>query len=291
MPLDLLFSVKAFPRAGSKTDGLGLVMQGGGPVPNVLVGLRRLGHSVSLITAIADDLIGRIGLEELTRDRVDKRFVVRKSGRSDTAAGLIERKNGRRTMVLSREIHVRASDIKPSLLPRPRIIHLDGRDMPATMKLARWGRREGALISFDIGTMRNDVSELFPLVDHLVVADSFALPLTGKRTVSQALRGLQKRCSGTVVITEGLRGATGIENDAVVHQPAFRVHAVDTTGAGDAFHAGYLYGLLHGCSLAERLRYGSAVAALKCTRAGARAGLPSTKAVFRFLRGKRKSND
>ena len=285
-PLDFLFEVDRYPRAGSKIDGSGLTIQGGGPVPNVMIGLRRLGHSTALITAMADDLSGRMGIEELRREGVETRYIVIKRGSSDTAVGLIEKGSGRRTMVLNRTIGVAARDIVTSHLPMPKIVHLDGRDMAACLKLARWGRQVGATVCFDVGSIRNDVSAILPLVDHLVVADAFALPFTRSRSAGRAVDTLRETCPGTIVVTEGTRGSLGWENGEYVRAKAFRVKNVDTTGAGDAFHTGYIYGLLHGYDLAARLRFGSAVAALKCTRMGARAGIPNLQQVNRFLKGR-----
>jgi len=197
--------------------------------------------------------------------------------------GLVESDSGRRTMVLSRSIGVRPRDLTLRRYPVPRIVHLDGRDLDTCIKLARWGRRMGAIITFDVGSLRNDVSPIFPFVNHLVVADSFALPFTGTRSARQAVFRLQLLCHGTVVVTQGIRGAIGREEGAFQRQAAFRVRNVDTTGAGDAFHAGYLYGLLHKTSFKRRLELGSAVSALNCTHMGARAGLPTLSAVRKFL--------
>jgi sulfofructose kinase len=285
MPLDFLFETEDYPPAGGKRDATALTVQGGGPVPNVLVGLRRLGHSTALITAVADDLAGRIGVEEVAREGVDTSFIVwKETGQSLMAGGFVERGSGRRTIVLYRNIQLRPRDVVTSKLPLPRIVHLDGRDLEVCVKLARWGRSVGATICFDIGSTRNDVSPILPLVDHLVVADAFALPFTGGRTVRKALLRLQDCCPGTVVVTEGTRGSLGCEEGELVRQPAYRVRNVDTTGAGDAFHTGYIYGLLHGYNLAERMRFGAATAALKCTRPGARAGAPTLRQVKNFLR-------
>jgi len=285
-PLDLLFEVDHYPLAGTKINSCGLTVQGGGPVPNVMVGLRRMGHSTALITAMADDLTGRMGIEELRREGVDTRFVVTKRGNSDTAVGLIEKGSGQRTMVLERTIGVTARDIVVSRLPIPSIVHLDGRDIAAGVKLARWARKVGATVCFDVGSMRNDVSAMLPLVDHLVVADAFALAFTGCHNARRAVGLLRQSCPGTVVVTEGTRGSIGWEEGAYVRSRAYKVKNVDTTGAGDAFHTGYIYGLLHGYNLAERLRFGSAVAALKCTRRGARAGIPTLARVKSFLKGR-----
>ena len=107
------------------------------------------------------------------------------------------------------------------------------------------------------------------------------------RSARQAVTRLQSLCYGTVVVTQGIRGAIGCEGGVFQKQAAFRVKNVDTTGAGDAFHAGYLYGLLHEASFKKRLEIGSAVSALSCTQMGARAGLPTLPAVRKFLERKR----
>ena len=93
-----------------------------------------------------------------------------------------------------------------------------------------------------------------------------------------------ERCPGAVVVTQGIRGSVGCERGRWVRQAAFRVPAVDTTGAGDAFHTGYIYGLLKGEDLSQRLRLGAATAALKCMQPGARTGLPNKSRLDRFMR-------
>ena len=288
MPLDFLYEVECYPAAGAKKDALSLTIQGGGPVPNVMVGLKRLGRTVALMAAVGDDLPGQLGAQELKREGIDTGLLLwKKRCQSDTAGGFVERGTGRRTIVLGRKTKVHPRDIKVSRLPRPRMIHLDGRDLEAAMKLARWGHRVGAEICFDIGSTRNDVSPIFPLVDHLIVADSYALAFTGCRSARRAVEKLTDHCPGTVIVTEGTRGSIGLQDGCWVQQPAFRVREADTTGAGDAFHTGYIHGRLCGHDLAERMRLGAAVAALKCTQRGARAGAPTLRKLKEFLARRR----
>ena len=277
MPLDLLYEVARYPKRGQKIDGLGVSIHGGGPVPNTLAGLQRLGLRTALIAPIGDDLFGRIVVEEQEKQGVDCSYLVYKRGQSLTAIGVIEEDGGTRTMVLNRKIHVQPEDLALDKYPIPQLVHLDGRDLEACIKLARWGKK--------VGTVRNDVSPIFPLIDHLVVADSYALPFTGKRSARRALDGLRQLCPGTVVITRGVDGQIGWEAGEYVRQAAYRVKSVDQTGAGDAFHAGYIYALLRSMSIADRLRYGSAVAAIKCTCPGGRDGLPTRRQLEKFLKG------
>lgn len=267
-----------------KIDAESLFMQGGGPVPTVLCGLARLGYKTSILAAFGNDIFGKQGVEELKGEGVKTNNVIWKNKQSDLATGWIESGSGRRTMVLSRELKVNLKDINLSNLPHPKVVHLDGRDLEASKKLARWARKINALVSFDIGSIRNDVSTLLKYVDHLVVADSYAFPFTGKKTAKSAIEKLQGYCKGTIVITEGTKGSLGFENGTYIKQAAYKVKTIDRTGAGDAFHVGYIYGLLNNCSLKERLHLGSAVAALKCMQPGARTGLPNKSMLNRFLK-------
>lgn len=288
IPVDILMEVPYYPKAGSKLNAGGMMIQGGGPAPNCMVGLRRLGLRSEVIAPIGDDLPGQITREELRREWLSDRYLVSKNVSSDVAIGFIEQKSGDRTLVLNRGAFVLPRDIVTSRLPLPKVVHLDGRDMPACLKLARWAKKVGAEVSFDIGSMRNDVSAIFPLVDHLVVADAFALPFTKTRSIRTACAALAERCPGTVVVTNGTKGQTALADGEYHRQKAFEVKVVDTTGAGDGFHVGYLYGLIKGEDLPVRMLLGSAVAALNCTKLGARTGLPSQAQLMKFLRGKPK---
>jgi len=283
IPLDILFGVDKFPEAGQKINGISLTIQGGGPVPNTLIGLSKFGFKTSLIAAVGKDIFGKLSIYEIKKEKVDISHFVIKGNCSAIAGGFVEKTSGRRTLVLERKIFVEPDDIKLSMLPVPKILHLDGRDIEATLKLARWGKKVGATVSFDIGSIRNDVSAVFPMVDHLVVADGYAYPFTKTTIAKKAIEKLLEFGPTTVVITEGIKGQVGFENGKFVRHKAYKVKTVDSTGAGDAFHTGYLFGLLKGFELDERLRFGSAVAALKCTKAGARAGIPKLSEVRRFL--------
>ena len=207
------------------------------------------------------------------------------------ASGWVEKGSGRRTMVLARGIFVNPNDIKLGYLPKTKLVHLDGRDMPATMKLARWAKRSGVIVSFDIGSIRNSVEEVFPYVDHLVVADQYAFDFTKTKNVKRAINKLAEHCLGTIIITEGIKGSTGCDptDNKFVYQKAYKVKNIDTTGAGDCYHTGYLYGLLKGYPLDARMNFGSAAAALKCTKAGARSGIPTERELKRFLNLKPKT--
>ena len=286
-PLDLLMQIEKYPAPGTKIDAANMTIQGGGPIPTSMVALARLGMKPGMIAPIGDDVFGRFVRDELRKEGVETSYLIEKKRPSAIAAGWIEKGNGRRTIVLELKIDLKPGDIVIDKLPRTKVVHLDGRYLPACLKLAKWARKNNIPVIFDIGSMRNDVSALIPLTDHLVVSEDFALPFTGAKKPRTAVEKLRKRCKGTIVVTSGIKGSIGYdEGSGYVIQKAYKVKTVDTTGAGDSFHGAYIFGLLKGWSLSERLRFASAVAAIKCTKSGGRTGIPTYRQAVDFLKKK-----
>ncbi len=283
-PVDILFQVETFPKPGAKIDASSLTIQGGGPIPTALATLGRLGMKPGLIAAVGKDIFGDFVKDELNKFGVDTSLLIRKPSPTAIAAGWYEKGSGRRTIILDLKTRIRPGDIKLDRLPDCRAVHLDGRDLPACLKLARWAKRKALPVVFDVGSIRNDVSPVFPLVDHLVCAADFAMPFTGMTNLKKAVERLASLCPGTIVITSGTKGALGFSRtDGWLRQKAFRVRTVDTTGAGDVYHGAYIFGLLSGGDLSCRMEIASAAAALKCTRPGGRLGIPTRAELQRFL--------
>jgi ribokinase len=286
-PVDILMQVENYPRPGTKIDATSVIVQGGGPIPTAMVTVARLGLKPALIAAVGDDLYGDFVVKELKKEKVDASLLIRKKTPTAIAAGWFEKKSGRRTIALHRDLSMQPSDIKLNCLPDVRLVHFDGRDLPACQKLARWARRHGVLTMLDIGSIRNDVTDIIPLVDHLVCAEDFALPYCGTKSIHKAIKSLHKKCNGTVVITSGTGGSTGFNsNDGIIKQRAFKVRAVDMTGAGDSYHGAYIAGLLKGWNLQTRMKLASAVAALNCTCRGGRTGIPTLRQATNFIKRK-----
>jgi len=287
-PVDILYQVDKFPIPGAKIDAVSLTIQGGGPIPTAMATLGKLGMKTGLIAAAGKDLFGDFVIKELKRFHVDTSYILRKDSSTAVAAGWFEKRSGRRTIILDLKIRVKPEELILEKLPVCRAVHLDGRDLAACMKLARWAKKKGVTVVFDIGARRNDVSPIFPLVDHLVCAEEFALPFTGARNAKRAVEKLSILCTRTIIVTSGSKGAVGYSpSDGWVRQKAFRIQTIDTTGAGDVYHGAYIYGMLSGWRLDKRMNFAAAAAALKCTRPGGRLGIPARGEVDKFLSGRR----
>lgn len=284
-PVDILMQLKNYPEAGGKADAEKTTIQGGGPIPTAMVTLSRLGKKPTLLAVVGEDIFGKFVIDELKNEKVDTSLIITKNKPSAFAVGWVEKNTGRRSIVLDLNISINASDIILNKLPNVRSVHLDGRFMPACLKLARWAKQNNVPVFMDVGSIRNDVSSLFQLVDHLICAEEYALPFTKTKNVKLAIEYLRKECLGTVVVTSGIKGSIGFEeSEGFARQRAFKVKSVDSTGAGDVYHGAYIFGFLNGWNLKKRMEIAAAAAAIKCTKPGGRTAIPTINQIKRFLK-------
>jgi sugar/nucleoside kinase (ribokinase family) len=152
--------------------------------------------------------------------------------------------------------------------------------------MAQAARDAGTIVTADIDNIYEGLPELLPLIDILIGSSEFPHRLTGILDQHASLVEMKARYGCAMVgMTLGRRGAMIYCEGEFIESPAFEVPGGcrDTTGAGDAFHTGFLYGLLSGKSVEASLKFANAVAALKCRSLGARNALPSTTELNEFL--------
>ena len=276
---DYLGVVPGLPVLNGDTMTLaGFARCGGGPVATALVTLARLGAKAGYLGVLGDDESGRLALADLRREGVDtSRVVVRPGKRSHTCIVLVEAGTGRRSILCDRGTvgELSLTDADRPYIAGARFLHLDGQFMAAGITAARWAREAGVRVSFDANRPRPCLDELLPLVDVLVTSTSFPAAYTGHDDLAQAMRALRALGPETIVTTLGPQGCAYLKDDRPVRMPGFVVEVVDTTGAGDAFHGAYLFGLLQGWQAGEAAQFANAVAALNCQALGGRGGLPT----------------
>ncbi len=164
-----------------------------------------------------------------------------------------------------------------------KILHLDGHDIRAALQCARWAREEKIPTVIDLDKVEPLTSELIKEIDFVVTSARFPRLFTGISDREKALMELQKHTPGFLCVTLGHEGTVAFVNGELVYVKGFEVRAVDTTGAGDVFHAGFIYGLLENWEIEEILKFANAVAALKCQDLGGRKGIPTLEEVQKFL--------
>jgi sulfofructose kinase len=282
--LDHVFAVETMPVRAEKYRAKDLAVVGGGIAANAAVAVARLGGRAMLATRLGDDGTGNLIIEELQREGVDCALSHRFAGlRSPTSAILVDRSGER--LVVSYADPALPTDASwlPSTLPDGVTAVLgDTRWPEGVIHLFRLARQAGAAAVLD-GDRKPAVGAA-SLATHVAFSAQGLAEVTGIDDPADGLRSLAPSATNWLAVTAGEKGAYFLESGEVVHEPAFRVEAVDTLGAGDVWHGALALALAEGMRERAAVRFASAVSAIKCTRFGGRAGIPSRAEVEAFLR-------
>lgn len=288
--VDHLIVAPAYPAFDTKTRLLKHLQSAGGQTASAMVALQRLGLKTAYAGRFGSDPEGQFGLATLKAEGVNVACAETIEGaRNQIAFIIIDRRTGERTILWDRDerLAYATEDAPAGFAARGRVLHLDAHDPPACARLAREARAAGTIVSADIDNIYEGLPELLPLIDVLISSSEFPRRLTGIADERAALAEMKTRLHHNALagMTLGTRGALLYHEDSFIESPAFPVPGGcrDTTGAGDAFHAGFLYGMLQGENIEACLTLGSAVAALKCRDLGARAALPTAHELNGFL--------
>jgi len=284
--VDHLVVVPRYPAFGSKIEMLSHTVLPGGQAATAMVALARLGLRTRHVGRVGDDDTGRLQLDSLDSEGVERSECrVVRGVDSQLAFILVDGVSGERTVIWRRDprVSILPDEVDEQLACSGRVLHLDGHNIEAEIQAATWARAAGIPVSIDVDFDYGG-EHLYPLVDYFIASADFPRRVMGIDDERSALTALRDRFGSPVVgMTLGMRGALVLCDGVFVESPGFSVEARDTTGAGDAFHAGFLYGLLTGADLDETLRIANAVAALNCTEIGARGGLPTRAELEDFL--------
>jgi sulfofructose kinase len=284
--VDHLCRVPRFPTFDSKLRLSGYDCRPGGQVATALVALTRWGCRTAYLGSFGDDALGAQAREALVRAGVSVEGAFTRAGvRNQLAVILIDAASGERTVLWHRDaaLAVRPEELDRRRILAGRILYLDGYDREAATAAAGWARAAGIPTVLDLDAAGEGALDLLERVDVAFLSRACAAEIAGSQDPAAVLPILA-RC-GCVLsgVTLGRDGALAHHAGTTVHAPGFPVHAVDTTGAGDVFHAAIAYGLLQGWETGAMLRFANAAAALQCTGLGAQAAVPTLDRVERFL--------
>ena len=288
--VDHLIVVPEYPAFDTKMRLLEHKQSAGGQTATAMVALRRLGLKTAYAGRFGSDQEGIFGLQTLKDDDVNVDFAeVVEGARNQIAFITVDARSGERTIVWDRDdrLAYRADEAPVEFGPMGRVLHLDAHDPPACVRLAQAAREAGTIVSADIDNVYDGLPELLPLIDIMIGSKEFPQRVTGVTNERAALVELKKRYGCALAgMTVGAAGAVVYHEGIFIESPGFEAPngCRDTTGAGDAFHAGFLFGLLNGEDIETSLRLGNAVAAMKCSALGARTALPTRSELDEFLR-------
>jgi len=283
---DILALVDRYPEADNKEEIRLLAEEGGGPTATALVTLARLGISCRFHGIVGDDTYAPRIRESLRREGLDVSGLVTRPGAASQVAFIaIEQEKGRRTILWRRPTGepLRQEEVPERFLEGAAALHLDGL-MPEVSRFAlEQARARGIPVMLDAGRMRPGMRDLAERCDYLVGAERFFLDMGWDGTPERFREIAAEIGAPVVTVTQGTRGSMTWSRGEFFATPAFAVATVDSTGAGDVFHGGYLYGVLQGWELRRAVVFASAMAALKCRSLGGRDGIPHLPDVLRFL--------
>jgi sulfofructose kinase len=285
--LDYLALVNGYPEVDTKKEVLEWHEQGGGPVATALVALSRLGIKCKFHGILGGDDTGEKIRKSLVDEGVDvSGLITRPYATSQIAFIVVEKETACRTIFWKRPSGepLKPEELGGDFLEGSHFLLLDGLMEHSSLWAAEKARALGIPVMLDAGRLRPGTMDIARLSDYLVASEEFAKDSGWAVEREVLLKEPGRLGLRALTVTLGARGSVTACGHGFFETPAFRVEAVDTTGAGDVFHGGYIYGLLQSWEMAETVRFASAVAALKCRKIGGRAGIPRLNEVKTFLR-------
>jgi ribokinase len=288
--VDLIVGVRALPGPGETVLGNRFIQQNGGKSANQAVAAARVGADVTMLGAVGADDLGRSALAGLAEAGVDISCcrvvedvhtglaLIVVDGAGENQIAVAPGANGRLDEAMIR-------DEVAGLEPTPGAVCLLGFEVydEAVVAAARWAAARALRIILNPAPARPIAAELLELGPILTPNETEAEMLSGESQAADSARSLSAQTGAPVIVTLGAEGAVLFDGKTVEHLPALLVEPVDTTGAGDALNGILAAELARGAALREALRWAMVGAAMKTTKAGAQAGLPSREAIAQHL--------
>ena len=253
----------------------------GGQTATAMCACAKLGLRARYAGVTGTDENGRRVRNELGRRGIDLTDVIIRDAQNQFAVILVDETNGDRIVLWDRDerLMMRERDIPVEAIAAARVLHVDDVDQAAAIRAAEVAREAKVPTTSDIDRITERTQELIDAVTIPIFAEHVPTRVSGVNDREGALRALHRPHHHILCVTLGENGAMALDKDGIHYAPAFQVEAVDTTGAGDVFRAGFIYAMLRRWPTDEILRFANAAAAVSCTRLGALGGIPSLEEV------------
>ena len=260
----------------------------GGSAANTCIGISRLGLKSGYIGKISNDNEGNFLKNNLITENIKlDNLIISKTGRTGKVMGFVD-SNGERALYVDAGVNdtIKISEIDLKTVNKTKLLHLSsfvGESFKTQIELVN-NISKKVKISFDPGMIyvNKGINALTDILDNtnILLLNSRELELLLNKkieNIENSLFPLWDLGIETIVIKQGSKGALAFQEDIKCRVPAFNVNCVDTTGAGDAFNAGFLYSYLMNKNLKESCLFGNKVASYSVTKLGATTGLPYIK--------------
>ena len=279
--VDTLIPLPHYPALGSKVEFCSANILPGGQVASAVIACQQWGLRTRYVGKVGEDRFADLHRAEFAKAGVEAHLFTAPGCASQQAFILVDG-TGERTVLWKSDnnLTLRPEELKEEWVVAARALHVDGHDTAAAIRATTWARASGVPVIADLDEVYPGVQVLLSSVDYLITSRDIPRRLTGEANLRVALRALQTKydCRLTAA-TLGHEGVIAWDGSQFHYAAAFRVESVDTTGAGDIFHAGFIYGLLQDWPLARQLDFACAAAALNCKAIGARGGIQTVEAI------------
>lgn len=273
---DTLIEIPSFPSLGSKVEFSSTLVLPGGQVASAIMACAYWGMRARYVGKIGDDAAGELHRREFARAGVEAHLILVPNCGSQSSYILVDNKSGERTILWQRNarLALQPADLRRDWIVDARLLHVDGHDGHAAAVAARWAREKRIPVTADFDNLYHGAEELLAATDYAMVSREFPARMTGQSDLLKSLPIMQRRYGCRLTgATLGAQGALAWDGERFWYAPAYRVTTVDTTGAGDIFHAAFAFGLLRDWALDRLLDFSCAAAGLNCTALGARGGI------------------
>jgi sulfofructose kinase len=282
---DTLIIVPHHPERGSKLESSSVGVLPGGQVASAVIACQGWGLRTRYVGKLGDDPAAALHLKEFARAGVEARILTAHGCASHQSFILVD-PSGERTVMRRHDenLLLQPTELKREWISNARSLLVDGCDTAAAIAAANWAREARIPVIADFDEAYPGIEELMKNVDYLIVSRDFPQMVCDDRDLKNSLPLMQRRfkCRLTAA-TLGSDGVLAWDGQQFHHACAFQVPVVDTTGAGDIFHAGFIYALLREWPLQRQLDFACAAAALNCTANGARGGIRTVDEIEKLM--------
>lgn len=284
---DTLIQLPHFPAFNTKMEFISSSILPGGQVASAMIACQRWGLRTRYVGRIGDDSPGEVHQREFARAGVETKLVIVPNCASQSSFILVDQSSGERTILWRRDPRVALlpEDLRSEWITSARALFVDGHETAAAALAAGWAREAKIPVIADLDNLYPGVKALLENTDFAISSREFPARLTGEHDLLRSLPLIQKEFGcGLVGATLGSEGVLAWDGAEFHYCPAYRVNALDTTGAGDIFHAAFIYALLAGWPIGEQLAFSCAAAALNCTKLGARGHIAPLDEIRKLMR-------
>lgn len=283
---DTLIALAEFPARGSKQEYTRERVMLGGQVASAMVACQHWGIQTRYVGKLGDDEAARLHAEAFRSAGVEAQLVYARGAASPRSLILVDAM-GERTVLcrVDDRLILQPEEIERAWVEQARALLIDGHDVAAATQAAQWAQAAGVAVVADLDEPYAQVEPLLQAIDYLIVSRDFPCRLMREDDLHAALQQMHARFGNKLTAaTLGADGVLAWDGAQFLYSTAYKVPVVDTTGAGDIFHAGFVYALLQGWPLAQQLDFACAAAALNCTAEGARGGIGSFAQIEALMR-------